>query len=227
MNSLTSRPTQATSGLLAARCEKKTSAELTGRPSLQRARASRWNVSSRPDSAEERRPRSTARVPPERPGSQRLHADAHLEKRYCIDCTLSRARSQGGLQVISFVARRLLTALPLLLGVLTIVFLLVQVAPGRPLLAEPGPGVSPESAARLREIYGAGRPFLQRYLGWLLVFLSFDLGVSFSYRQPAVDLLREAARNTLRLAGAALILQFALGTALGAAAAWTRRHWIA
>jgi len=126
--------------------------------------------------------------------------------------------------VLSFVARRCFSALPLLIGVLTLVFVLVEAAPGEPFQFEPGAGVSRSAAAHLREIYGADRPFLQRYLAWLGGFLSFDLGMSLSYREPVAVLLREGLANTLCLAGAALVLEFLLGTAAGVAAAGSRRR---
>jgi len=126
--------------------------------------------------------------------------------------------------VLSFLARRCASALPLLIGVLTLVFVLVEAAPGDPFQIEPGPGVSREAAAHLREVYGTDRPFLQRYLAWLEGFLSFDLGVSLSYREPVAGLVRKALGNTLWLAGAALVLEFVLGTAAGVAAAWWQRR---
>ncbi len=115
--------------------------------------------------------------------------------------------------MLSYAARRLLLVLPLLVGVLTLVFLLVAAAPGEPFQFEPAAGASHEAVARLREIYGTGRP---------LAHLSFDLGRSLCYREPVAVLLRGALRNTLVLAGSALALEFVLGTAAGIAAAWRR-----
>ena len=128
--------------------------------------------------------------------------------------------------MLSFVARRCFSALPLLVGILTLVFVLVEAAPGDPFQIEPGAGVSRGAAAHLREIYRTDRPFLQRYLAWLEGFLSLDLGVSLSYREPVARLLRGALGNTLWLAGAALALEFLLGTAAGVAAAGWPRHGI-
>ena len=126
--------------------------------------------------------------------------------------------------MLSFIARRCLSALPLLACVLTLVFVLVEAAPGDPFQIDPGPGVSREAGLRLRQIYGIDRPLPLRYLAWLKGFLTFDLGVSRSYREPVSALVRRAIGNTLWLAGAALALEFLLGTAAGAAAAaWPRR----
>ena len=125
-------------------------------------------------------------------------------------------------RVTGFVLRRLLSVLPLVWGTATLVFLLVEVAPGDPFDTLREPGVSPRTAIRLHEAFGADRPFLDRYVDWLEGLLHGDFGNSWSYRQPAAGLIREAALNTLTLAGPALILQFALGLAAGFVAARSR-----
>ena len=128
--------------------------------------------------------------------------------------------------MVRYVGRRLLAAIPLVLGVLTIVFLLVQMAPGDPFSLEPGAGVSRGSAEHLRQAFGADRPMLQRYFAWLGGFLTGDLGVSFSYRRPVAGLLREAVANSLVLTGTAILLQFLLGALTGVAAAASRSRWV-
>ena len=115
-----------------------------------------------------------------------------------------------GLTLIGFVTRRLLAALPLLWGAATLVFLLVEAAPGEPFDTLREPGVSVATAGRLREAFGASRPLLPRYLDWLAGLLQGDLGTSWSYRQPAAGLVRDAALNTLILAGPAIVLMHAL-----------------
>ncbi len=125
-------------------------------------------------------------------------------------------------RVTGFVLRRLLSVLPLVWGTATLVFLLVEAAPGVPFDSLREPGVSPRTAIRLHEAFGADRPFLDRYVDWLEGLLHGDFGTSWSYRQPAAGLIREAALNTLTLAGPALILQFALGLAAGFVAARSR-----
>jgi peptide/nickel transport system permease protein len=125
-------------------------------------------------------------------------------------------------RVTGFVLRRLLSVLPLVWGTATLVFLLVEVAPGDPFDRLREPGVSPGTAVRLHEAFGADRPFLVRYVDWLEGLIHGDFGTSWSYRQPAAGLVRDAALNTLTLAGPALILQFALGLAAGFVAARSR-----
>ena len=124
--------------------------------------------------------------------------------------------------MLAFVTKRLLASVPLLLGVLTLVFLLLEAAPGEPFQTLSEPGADPHAAERLRRVFGADRPVDERYLDWLSGFLTGDLGVSPSLRRPVFELVREAAGNTVVLAGSALILQFLAGIALGATAAWAR-----
>jgi len=118
--------------------------------------------------------------------------------------------------------RRILAVVPLLVGILTLVFLLVQMAPGDSFSLEPGAGTSPHAAEHLRRIFGADRPLPERYLAWMAAFFGGDLGVSFSFRRPVGELLKEAVGNSLVLAGLAVFLQFLLGVAVGVAAGASR-----
>lgn len=124
--------------------------------------------------------------------------------------------------MIGFLARRVLSSIPLVWAAATLVFLLAEAAPGDPFDRLREPGVSVQTAARMHEAFGTDRPFLVRYADWLGGLLRGDLGTSWSYRQPAAGLIRQAACNTLVLAGPALVLQFALGLAAGVAAARSR-----
>ena len=124
--------------------------------------------------------------------------------------------------MLAFAVKRLLASIPLLLGVLTLVFFLLEAAPGEPFQTLSEPGTDPHAAERLRRAFGADRPVGERYVEWLGRFLTGDLGVSPSHRRPVADLVQEAAGNTVALAGSALVLQFLAGIAAGTASAWTR-----
>ena len=124
----------------------------------------------------------------------------------------------------SFLLRRLLAAAPLLLGALTLLFLLLQLVPGRPFTSEAGAGVSPAAAERLRRVSGSGQPFATRYLAWVGGVIGGDLGYSWSERRPVADAVRDAAARTLLLAGTAIALQFLLGFGLGLTAAAAGRR---
>ena len=123
--------------------------------------------------------------------------------------------------------RRILGALPLVIGAATLVFVALDTAPGNPadLLLGEGP-VPPEVRQRIERVYGYDRPALERYAGWIGdLFLRGDLGWSHSRSRPVATLLAEALPATLRLAGAALLLHLTVGLLLGVLAAAWRERW--
>jgi peptide/nickel transport system permease protein len=124
----------------------------------------------------------------------------------------------------AFLLRRVLAAAPLLLGSLTLLFLLLQLVPGRPFTAEAGAGASPAATERLRRISGSQQPVVNRYLAWVGGMLGGDLGYSWSERRPVAEAVRDAAARTLLLAGTATVLQFAIGFGLGLGAAAAGRR---
>jgi peptide/nickel transport system permease protein len=124
----------------------------------------------------------------------------------------------------SFLLRRLLGTVPLLLGSLTLLFLLLQLVPGRPFTFEAGGGASPAASERLRRVAGSDRPVAARYLAWLGGAVAGDFGFSWSERRPVADAVGEAAARTSLLAGTALLLQFVVGGGLGLLAAAAGRR---
>lgn len=118
--------------------------------------------------------------------------------------------------------RRLLAAPLLLLGVLTLTFILVHLAPGEPFSGERSAGLDPEAAARLRAIFGADAPVHEQYAAWLRAVARLDFGVSFTHRRAVVSVLGAALGPTLLLMGSALLLALAGGTLAACAAAGLR-----
>lgn len=123
----------------------------------------------------------------------------------------------------TYIVRRLLQAIPLLLGIVTLVFIIVHAAPGDPTAMYVQPGVSPEVIEQMRANWGLDRPIHVQYLSWLRSFLTGDLGVSLTQNRPIVAILAERIPNTLILSGASLVLIFAIGIAIGIVQA-VRQH---
>jgi peptide/nickel transport system permease protein len=111
--------------------------------------------------------------------------------------------------------RRLLASIPLLLGVATIVFFLLSLAPGDPSFLFIGRGMSPEMVETVRRNMGLDDPLLVRYLRWLLALARGDFGYSFSAQMPVLDRIMAALPNTLLLASVSLVLAFLAGIVLG------------
>jgi peptide/nickel transport system permease protein len=125
------------------------------------------------------------------------------------------------------VLRRVAASIPLLLGVLTLTFLLVESAPGSPVdLLLGDRAVPPEVRERLERSLGLDVPPAERYLRWLGSLARGDLGWSWSRSRPVSLALAEALPPTLLLAGAALAIHLLAALAMGVAAAVARGRWL-
>ncbi len=122
-----------------------------------------------------------------------------------------------------FLARRIASAFVLLLIVLSVAFFFTRLLPGSPAARSSMTSrLTPEQIEILRSSYGLDRPAVEQYFTWLgNIFFRWDWGPSFSYRQPAAQVLRQALPNTLLLGLATLIIQYALGLVLGVLTAHT------
>ncbi|NOT35727.1 MAG: ABC transporter permease [Candidatus Eisenbacteria bacterium] len=121
----------------------------------------------------------------------------------------------------TFILRRILQTIPLLIGISALTFLLLQLAPGDFLntMAE-NPGISAESIEAMRRRFGLDQPWYLQYGIYLKnVFLHFDFGESFSRHQPVFTVLKEGLLNTLLLATSAAVVTWGLAIPLGVWAA--------
>lgn len=106
----------------------------------------------------------------------------------------------------SFLLRRLLLSLPVLLGVCTLVFALIHLIPGDPIQVMLGEGASAADVKDLRSRLGLDRPLMEQYGHYLSNLAAGDLGTSLRYREPVAHLIVERYPATLLLAGASLLL---------------------
>jgi len=97
----------------------------------------------------------------------------------------------------------------------TLLFVLLHVAPGDPTAAYFNPNVSPEVIEQMRRNFGLDQPLLEQYVRWLGAFMTGDFGFSFSRLRPVSDVLAETLPNTLWLGGASLLVVFAVGCLVG------------
>src|ERR1041384_5604589 len=125
-----------------------------------------------------------------------------------------------------YIARRLLYAVPILLGVSMLVFALIHLAPGDVVDLLVPPEVPREVADALRRRFALDEPVYIQYLAWLERLLVGDLGISFFTNRPVADELFGALGNTLMLALPAAVLGFSLGVVLGSLAAFNRGTWL-
>lgn len=107
--------------------------------------------------------------------------------------------------------RRALASIAIIFAVVTFIFILIHVAPGRPCTEN----LDPRVCDQLRIQFGLDKPLIVQYWRWVVELAHGNLGVSYSLHRPVSDALRETIPFTLQLAGAALLLDFLLGLALG------------
>jgi peptide/nickel transport system permease protein len=121
-----------------------------------------------------------------------------------------------------YALRRLLYAVPILLGVSLVVFSLIRLAPGDAADLLIPPEAPKEVAAAFRARFGLDQPLYIQYVKWLRQVLSGDLGVSVVSNRAVAGDLFNALGNTVFLALPAALLGFALGVGLGALSAFNR-----
>lgn len=117
--------------------------------------------------------------------------------------------------MISYLVKRLLGAIPLLLGVLTIIFFIIHIAPGDPTARFFNPNVSPEIIAQMRQNLGLDQPLHVQYWKWLTSFLTGDWGYSFGQMRPISEILPGVLWNTVQLMLISLVIIFAVGMLVG------------
>lgn len=122
--------------------------------------------------------------------------------------------------------RRVLAALPTLLGVLVVVFLVVHLIPGDPVRALLGDQATAEQVARTRQDLGLDRPLAVQFVDYLARLVQGDLGVSIASRQPVADQILARLPSTATLAVAGVLVSVLIGVPLGIVSA-TRRGRIA
>ena len=124
--------------------------------------------------------------------------------------------------MLSFLVQRLAGALLVILGVVSIVFLLIHLIPGDPVEIMLGESATSADREALRISLGLDQPLATQFLNYLGSLLQFDLGNSIHLRRPVTDLLLERLPATGVLAAASLLVALLLALPLGILAAVRR-----
>jgi peptide/nickel transport system permease protein len=118
--------------------------------------------------------------------------------------------------VLHYLVRRLLLAMPSLLGISVVLFAVLALAPGDPFseLAS-DPSIPPSVAAGLRAKFGLDDPIYLRYLHWLWAMLHGDWGFSFASRVDVSTLILQRLPTTLAVIGASQVLALSIALPVG------------
>lgn len=123
--------------------------------------------------------------------------------------------------MLTYTLRRLLEAVPILLGVSLLTFLILHLTPGDPAVLIGGPTASAEDIENIRARLDLDRPLPEQYLTYLGGLLRGDLGESLQRRERVIDMIVVRLPNTVQLAVAGLVVTL-LGIPLGVIAATNR-----
>ena len=118
-----------------------------------------------------------------------------------------------------FLAKRFLTLIATLLGASAVVFLVLEILPGNAAQVLMGPDAAPEAVAALAEKLGLNHPPIVRYGHWVSGMLTGDLGDSYSYSSPVLELILERLALTVPLALMAMLITTVLAVSAGLFAA--------
>ncbi len=125
----------------------------------------------------------------------------------------------------SFIARRLLSTIPVLLIVAVLVFALLRLTPGDPAAIMAGDAANSEQIEQIRQGLGLDRPIVAQFGIWLARVLRGDLGESFYFRIKVAELIRQRLEPTLALASLTILIAIVVSVPLGVVAAWRFGGW--
>ena len=118
--------------------------------------------------------------------------------------------------MLAALLRRALAGFAVVIGVVTLMFFLIRLAPGDPALLLVGPAATEEQLAAQREALGLDRPLPEQYTTWLGRFVRGDWGSSIATGRPVRGMIADAWPATVSLVGLSLLLSYLIGIAVGA-----------
>ncbi len=129
--------------------------------------------------------------------------------------------------MITYIAQRLVHAIPVLIGISILSFLMLHLIPGDPVSVFAGDKpLTPERAAELRHQYGLDRPLVVQYVDYATHALRGDLGTTLRSQRPVLDTILEVLPSTAQLTLSALAIAASLGITLGILAAVAHGTWL-
>jgi peptide/nickel transport system permease protein len=114
-----------------------------------------------------------------------------------------------------YILQRAILVLPMIWVILTLVFIMLRVAPGDPVSAALGGKLDEEALDQRRDALGLNDPILEQYWDYLSSVLRLDFGTTFSDNQPVLRVVRDNGGATLTLTVAAFVLALLVGIPLG------------
>ncbi len=125
-----------------------------------------------------------------------------------------------------YIIRRIFYAIPIMIGVTIVCFLLIHIGPVDPILTVTPDSATSDQIEAIKKAYGFDKPIPIQYFLWLRRAITGDLGLSVQSRRPVTEELFPALYNTMVLAAVATVFSFTLSFVLGVVAAYWNGRWI-
>lgn len=127
---------------------------------------------------------------------------------------------------LTFLARRLVSTVPVMIGISLVSFLLVHLSPGDPARLLLGDRASAQAVAQLRDELGLNDGLVEQYAAYIGNLASGDLGYSLRFQKPVIDLVWQFLPPTLFLVGYVMVIGIPLTLALAVLAARHHNRWL-
>ncbi len=119
-----------------------------------------------------------------------------------------------------YILRRVVIAIPTLIGITILIFIAMRILPGDPLATIEGENIgtiqlTPEQVAKARASLGLDRPYHEQYLSWMRDVLSGNFGTSFWRGEPLIELIARRAPITIQIAVMAVVFSWIIGLPVG------------
>lgn len=129
--------------------------------------------------------------------------------------------------MFSYIIKRILIAIPILIGIVFLIFAMLQIVPGNPIAVMMKEKANPEVIANLTERMHLNDPWYVRFVRYIWDALHGDFGISYKMKNREVtDMIMDAFPNTVKLTIAALIVSWVIGIPAGIISAVKRGSWL-
>ncbi|NLY09759.1 MAG: ABC transporter permease [Tissierellia bacterium] len=122
--------------------------------------------------------------------------------------------------MLKYIIRRLLQQIPILIGISILVFTIIQIAPGDPLVdMYQNPNISAEQIEKVRESYGLNKSKPEQYFDYMKGVVQGDMGRSYQYKVPVTQLIKERIKPTIALAFFSMLVSLIIAIPMGVVSA--------
>ena len=128
--------------------------------------------------------------------------------------------------MLSYILKRILSVIPVLILVSVFVFLMLRLTPGDPAAIIAGDNATPETLERIREAMGLNEPLLTQYFKWISGILQGDFGRSLISGTPVLEMVEKRVPPSIAIAVLTMIITILIAIPMGVLAAWKHRTWV-